>query len=73
MVGIKPLRLTDADGVNSEPIPFFVCILMIKSVSRSIFLNVYKFFKKTDRNYQKLMSDKLCGDCLIFRGIKNKI
>ena len=34
---------------------------------------IYKFFKKTDRNYQKLMSDKLCGDCLIFRGIKNKI
>ncbi len=33
---------------------------------------VYKFFESTDKKYQKLMNDNLCGDCLIFKGTKKK-
>ena len=57
--GISYRMLNDFPNINHSNAPHWA--------------TVYKFFKKTDRNYQKLMSDKLCGDCLIFRGIKNKI
>lgn len=31
---------------------------------------IYKFYKKVNSKYQKLMNNGLCGDCLIFKGTK---
>jgi 2-polyprenyl-3-methyl-5-hydroxy-6-metoxy-1,4-benzoquinol methylase len=33
---------------------------------------INKFFKKTNKKYYKLMNENLCGDCLVFKGKKQK-